>query len=37
MQMLNHALQVQINHMKSLLRNMENDKISLAYVQKIHV
>lgn len=35
MQMLNHALQAQINHLKGLLRDMENDKISLAYVQKM--
>ena len=35
MQVLNHTLQVQISHAKDLLRDMENGKIDLAYVQKM--
>lgn len=35
MQMLNHTLESQINHIKTLLLDMENDRISLAYVQKM--
>lgn len=35
MQMLNHTLQIQINHVKALLSDMENDKINIAYVQKM--
>ncbi|BDF32892.1 hypothetical protein CE91St62_09580 [Lachnospiraceae bacterium] len=35
MQVLNHTLEKQIKHVKSLLLDIKNDRIDLAYVQKL--
>lgn len=35
MQVLNHTLEKQIEHVKSLLLDIKNDRIDLAYVQKL--